>query len=245
MNTEIRVKAKEKFAKVLRRRYLVTTGINIKSLIKFFAVPKGEDYIRMIYDTTANKLNNCVWVPTFLLPHINSLVRAVNKQTWMMDCNVGDMFLNYQLYRSVMFFTGVDFSSLYKSNDKVGPRFPVWDQNLMGYAALPYNSVKMVLVAQEVCWGDHKEQGIGSDGKELNLFQWDRIKLNLPGLETYNLCKSWISKVRSDGRVACNIFTFLDNEHVTGPDEELPWQASHTMASKQSYLGIQDAGRKA
>ena len=32
---------------------------------------------------------------------------------------------------------------------------------------------------------------------------------------------------------------------MTGPDEELTWQASHALASKQSYLGIQDAGRKA
>jgi hypothetical protein len=30
-----------------------------------------------------------------------------------------------------------------------------------------------------------------------------------------------------------------------GPTEELNWQASHALASKQSYLGIQDAARKA
>ena len=41
------------------------------------------------------------------------------------------------------------------------------------------------------------------------------------------------------------MFTFVDDKHVTGPDEELTWQASHILASKQSYLGIQDAGRKA
>ena len=35
-----------------------------------------------------------------------------------------------------------------------------------------------------------------------------------------------------------------DDEHMTGPDEELTWQASHALALKQSYLGIQDAGRK-
>ncbi len=45
--------------------------------------------------------------------------------------------------------------------------------------------------------------------------------------------------------MACNIFTFVDDERVTGPDEELTWQSSHILASKQSYLGIQDAGWKA
>ena len=54
-----------------------------------------------------------------------------------------------------------------------------------------------------------------------------------------------MSKLQANGRVACNLFTFLDDERVTGADEDLAWQASHTLASKQSYLGIQDAGRKA
>jgi hypothetical protein len=48
-----------------------------------------------------------------------------------------------------------------------------------------------------------------------------------------------------DGRKACDIFTFVDDKQVTGPDEELVWQASCISASKQSYLGIQDATRKA
>ncbi len=201
---------KEKIAKVFTRRYLATTGINIKSLIKYFTVPKGKDDIRMVYNATANKFIDCVWVPTCWLPTINSLVRAVNKQTWMTDRNIGDMFLNYQLHRSVMPFTGVDLASLYKSNGKAGLRWAVWDQNLMGFVASPYYSVKMALVAKEVCLEDHKEQRIGSDEKELNPFQWDRIKLNLPVLEMYCPCKSWISKVRLDRRVACIILTFMD-----------------------------------
>ena len=41
------------------------------------------------------------------------------------------------------------------------------------------------------------------------------------------------------------MFTFVDDERVTGPDKELTWQASHRLASTQSYLGIQDASRKA
>ncbi len=44
--------------------------------------------------------------------------------------------------------------------------------------------------------------------------------------------------------MACNVFTFIDNEQVMGPSEELTWPASHELASKQSYLGIQDASRK-
>lgn len=68
----IRLRVKEKISKGVRRRYLVSTGLKIKSLIKYFAVPKGEDDVCMVYDATANRLNECVWVPTFWLPTIDS-----------------------------------------------------------------------------------------------------------------------------------------------------------------------------
>jgi hypothetical protein len=140
---DLRTKAKDKIIKVVRRRYLVTSGITIKSLIKYFAVPKGEDDVRLVYDAMANKLNECVWVPSFWLPTIDSLVRALDKESWMMDHDVGNMFLNYQLHRTAVPYRGVDLSSLYENEDEVGPRWAVWDRNLMGFAASPYNSIKM------------------------------------------------------------------------------------------------------
>ncbi len=121
----------------------------------------------------------------------------------------------------------------------------MWGRNLMGFAASPYNSIKMALVAKEVCTGNCFETGVGHDGKELNPFQWKCVELNLPGTKEYNPCISWITKRREDGQMACNVFTFVDKERVVGPSKELTWQASHVLASKQSYLGIQDAARKA
>ena len=41
------------------------------------------------------------------------------------------------------------------------------------------------------------------------------------------------------------MFTFMDDEPVTVPDEDLTWQASHTLVAKQCYLRLQDAARKA
>ncbi len=55
---------KDKILKVVKCRYLVG-GTKIKSLIKYFAVPKGNGEIRLVYNATANRLNECVWVPTF------------------------------------------------------------------------------------------------------------------------------------------------------------------------------------
>jgi hypothetical protein len=163
----------------------------------------------------------------------------------MMDQDVGDMFLNYQLQKDVRPYTGVDLACLYKGPEEEGPRWAVWGRKLMGFAASPYNPIKMALMAKEVCKGNCFETGVGRDGKELNPFQWKRVELNLPGTKEYDPCISWITKRREDGRMACDVFTFVDNKQVVGPSEVLTWQASHALASKQSYLGIQDAARKA
>jgi hypothetical protein len=230
-NPKIREMAKDKILKVVKRRYLRTSGIKVKSLIKYLAVPKGEDYIRQVYNATANPLNECVWVPTFWLPTIDTLVRALGRDSWMTDRDIGDMFLNFQLHESVVPFMGVNLPSLYENGDDAGPRWAVWDRNLMGFAALPYSSIRMALVAKEVCRGNRHEEGTGSDGKELNPFQWACIKLNLPDNREYDPYTSWMTKMQADSSVACNVFLFVDDERVTGPDKELTWQASHVLAS--------------
>ena len=114
----------------------------------------------------------------------------------------------------------------------------------MGFSASPYNSIKMALIVEEVVKGNHHETEVGADGTELNPYQWDHVRLNLPGLVTYDPTISWICKVRLDGRIACDLFTFVDDERVTGATRELTWQASHKLAAIQSYLGVQDAARK-
>ena len=44
---------------------MLRLGIKLKSLVKYFAVPKEEPDILIVYDATANKLNKCVWAPSF------------------------------------------------------------------------------------------------------------------------------------------------------------------------------------
>ena len=63
-----------KLEKVMHRRYVLRLGIDIKSLIKYFSVPTGENDIHVVYDATANKLNEYVWVPPFWLPPLDSLL---------------------------------------------------------------------------------------------------------------------------------------------------------------------------
>jgi hypothetical protein len=67
----------------------------------------------------------------------------------MTDRDVGDMFLNFQLHESIMPYTGVNLSLLYEAGEEDGLRCVVWDRNLMGFAASPYNSIKMLLIVGE------------------------------------------------------------------------------------------------
>ena len=102
---------------------------------------------------------------------------------------------------------------------------------MMSFKPSPYNSVKVALVVEEVCKGNRLETGVGSDGKELNPVQWDCVRLNLPG-PGYDPNLSWVSKLREDGNIACDLFTYVDAEWKVGPSAELCWEARHTLATK-------------
>ena len=128
--------------------------------------------------------------PVFWLSSVNTLVCNLDKNSWMTDWDMGDMFLNFQLHKSAIPFTGVNFLFLYESPDDVGPRLAVWDRNLMGFAPSPYNSIKMALVAEEVSKGDRRQTNLGGGGRELNPFLWETAKLNLPVSRGYNPCDS-------------------------------------------------------
>ena len=230
---------RSKILKVIRRRYLVRvrTSLDIKSLIKFFAVPKGERDIRMVYDATASGLNAAVWTPSFWLPTIDSLIRPLENTSWMTDRDVGDMFLNFPLHKSARIFAGVDIKPILKPDDPDQHRWYQWARNAMGFSPSPYNSIKMSLVVEEIIKGDRFDLK--------NPFQWEFVRLNLPGTRTYDPSKPWIVKVRGDGLSASELFTFVDDERVAGATDDNTWAASHAVGSKQSYVGMQDAARKA
>ena len=103
---------RKKVFKVKNRQYIVgTTRLDIASIIKYFAVPKGEADWRVVYDATASGLNECVWAPSFWLPTVDSLVRALDEDSWMADRDIGDMFLNFELNHKAWNYVGVGLSS--------------------------------------------------------------------------------------------------------------------------------------
>ena len=125
-----------------------------------------------MYDATANKLNECVWVPSFQLPTLDMLLQALGRNSWMAECDIIDMFLNFQLHVNVFLYTEVDLGPMFEVGESIGNRrWACWDRNLMGFSASPYTSVKMALIAEEVCKENRHETKRGVDNKELNPFR--------------------------------------------------------------------------
>ncbi len=92
----------KKIMKFIKKGYIAPPTSKIKSLIKYFAVPKGmlDDVVqdwRIVFHAGANKLNDSIWAPSFSLPTMNSLLRIVDSNSLMEDRDIGEMFLNFQL----------------------------------------------------------------------------------------------------------------------------------------------------
>eukprot|EP00980_Cylindrotheca_fusiformis_P024767 scaffold12423_cov140-Cylindrotheca_fusiformis.AAC.1 len=227
---------KKKLGKVRDRRYVVPGEVN--SLTSFFAVPKGEDDIRMVYDGTKSGLNDAIWVPRFSLPTVNSMLRAVESKTFMADFDIGECFLNFVLHESMQALCGIDLSHFFGSNS--GGRKVLWERwarAAMGLKSSPYQAVQAVLVA--------KERVLGNRSDADNAYRWDVVRLNLPGSKEYDPTLPWVSKIRiDDGEIACDLFIYVDDGRVTAPTEDECWKATRQAASILNELDIQEAARK-
>jgi hypothetical protein len=237
---QIHERMKEKLSKVRDRRY-VKPSSEIQSLISFFAVPKGEDDVRMVYDGTKSGLNECIWVPRFPLPTVATHLRAVEAGTHMGDMDVGDMFLNFILHASMQALCGVDLTSFFGDNDgnNKTPKllWERWVRAAMGLKSSPYQAVQGMLVVKEVILGNRRDPN--------NVFRWDEIRMNLPGSATYDPSLPWVSKIRlEDGRIAADLFIYVDDVRLTGSTSKECRDAGRRAASIANSLGIQDAARK-
>lgn len=153
----------------------------MESLTSFFAVPKGVDDIRMVYDGTKLGLNNVIWVPRFPLPTVDTMLQAVDSNTFMSDMDIGEMFLNFVLHESMQSLCGVDLTNYFGEGKLLWER---WTRAAMGLKSSPYQTMQAILVAKEVICRDRKDPS--------NAFCWDTARLNLSGSQDYNPRLPWV-----------------------------------------------------
>jgi hypothetical protein len=79
-----------KLMKVFARHCFIY-GMSL-SLTSFFAVPKGDTDIHLVYNGTSSGLNAHLWASWLALPTICALLRALEIDTLMADSDIGEMF---------------------------------------------------------------------------------------------------------------------------------------------------------
>ena len=222
-------KMKEKVGKVRARRYISPGEVN--SLTGFFAVPKGDDDIRIVYDATACGLNEALWAPGFFLPTIDSVLRNASKESWYGDIDLGEMFLNYFLDEEVRKYAGVDVSKLGAGC------WERWERTLMGLRPSPYVCTQSFRWCEDCIRGDRREKD--------NIFHWDSVKLNLPGDQGYNPSLPWVYRWDEERQKMPGYFgSYIDDIRTIDSSDRGCRAVSRRVAAWVNYLGQQDAARK-
>ena len=65
----------------------------------------------MIYNGTLSVLNEVLWYPQFALPKVRPTYRAAEKETYMVEYEIGEIFLNFVLSKEVSPYYGVDIGN--------------------------------------------------------------------------------------------------------------------------------------
>jgi hypothetical protein len=234
-DVNMREKVKQKLAKFLNRSYIETGPIT--SLISYFTVPKGEDDVRLVFDGTKSGLNAIIWSPTFTLPTVDTLLSIVEPGSFQCDIDIGEQFYNFMLDPNVQPYAGVDLTPYLGRLPNGGLRWGRWTRCVMGLRSSPHGCVLMHSLGEEITRGDPVDKS--------NPFFFDSIRLNLPGMSTYNPALPRVSKLSSlTNRLAADMITYVDDNRPVAPSARACRQLARRIASRLCYLGEQDAARK-
>lgn len=232
-------KLAEKIDKMLAREYMELDDVT--SLIEVFPVEKADD-IRPVYNGTKSGLNGAVWAPSFFLPTSKSALRVMSYETFCVDMDLGEMFLNFAMTKELRAYAGVDITSMIPflkniPKDWKGDLFVRWNRQFMGFTPSPFNSVRSYYIAEEFARGNPR--------LEDNAMRYDRVIFNLPGDEKFDATKPRVMKWNDIAEaIAGDVKTFVDDLRGTGFSFENAWQVARQLTSRLQYLGIQDAPRK-
>jgi hypothetical protein len=150
-----------------------------------------------------------------MLTNTNSHFRTVEPGTFMSNIDIAEMFLNFFLDWHLRKYAGVDLTS-YFTDDLGKGKYTFWvrwNHIAMGLRPSPFCAVQIMTWLDETVFGEHLDQD--------NVFRWDVVELNLPGIPRYSPAKPWVYKKRSsDGRIAADVLTYINDARPTGPSEE-------------------------
>ena len=114
---------------------------------------------------------------------------------------IGEMFLNFVMHEELRSLCGVDLTHCFGEGTE--DLCETWHQAAMGVTPSPCQAVQGMAFAREVTQGNKDDAG--------NTFWWSRVRLDLPEDERCDPTVPWVSKVRSNGTLAADLFVFVDD----------------------------------
>ena len=219
----------------------------LRTSLHYFAVPKGDDDIRVVFDGTSCGLNETLWSPNFFLPTSRNASELLSFETWMLDVDFAEFFHNFFADSRIRKHAEVDLSPLFpffdhaaiRQSDESDLKFMGlrWGRLFMGTRPSPYNAVRFYY------WGE--EFAIGNLRNLSNPFGFDGVTLNLPGMDSYDPTRPKMMKWNSEkNHISGGVVTFVDDVRMTGSSREHSHEVHRQFPSRMQYLGIQDAPRK-
>ena len=97
---------KKKIEKVQNGQYIASGTILI--LTTLFHVPKGDRYIRLVYDLTSCGLNESMQYTKLCMPSVENVLDTSTHSCWFCDVYTAEMFHNYKLSEKNQTYAGVD-----------------------------------------------------------------------------------------------------------------------------------------
>ncbi|KAL7570650.1 hypothetical protein ACA910_014924 [Epithemia clementina (nom. ined.)] len=232
-DSETRKKIAEKLNDVRRKGY-ITAGPCLATM-NYFAVPKGDSDLRMVYDGTKSGLINCLFAPWFPLPDADALVNVLDDAYWCVDNDYGEMFLNFWLHSDLQQYSGMDITDVCGRGEKT-VLIEVWSRCPMGQSPSPYVTVQQTCRLKRIMLGERLDSN--------NVFNWSHVRLNLPRTQGYQPGIPWILKRRSNGQIVADAQDYMDDLRGCAPSEEDAWQVGTRIAKVAAFHGIQDAAHK-
>jgi hypothetical protein len=167
----------EKLKTIFDRGYVVLPSSThfIQSLVDFFKVDKGTADISMVYNGTSCGLNDTLWAPHFWLPMHAAAARVLGFGYYMVDIDLGEMFLNFLFPSLLQRFSGVDLCHYAGNMLKMmaqeaakGKHLVHWTWCWMGLKPSPFMTVQFYYLAEEFARENHHHKR--------NPMHWDLVK---------------------------------------------------------------------
>jgi hypothetical protein len=113
-------------------------------------------------------------------------MRIVEPGTFMVDVDIGEMFLNFFLDSRIQRFVGVLVTNFYpeKLDETKKVIWERWNRCSMGFRPCPFVTIQALAWLEETIFGNRNDLE--------NVLHWGSLKMNLPGSATYDPSKPWV-----------------------------------------------------